>query len=142
MCKIILYEKRKMSTINSNTLQGYPIALQPSKSGNGNSRSPLIELRRVVKVYKTAAGDYPALKGISLKVYPGEFLGIIGKSGAGTGSPSCQPTEFPLRSQTSTCFTRGMPPETRYGPSFVTWIRAFPIFPLFGIIIPRENAES
>jgi putative ABC transport system ATP-binding protein len=42
-----------------------------------------IQLRQVVKVYRTAAGDFTALKGISLDIYRGEFLGIIGKSGAG-----------------------------------------------------------
>jgi len=54
-----------------------PVALDPSRP------NPLIRLRGVVKVYKTAAGDFQALKGIDLDVYPGEFLGIIGKSGAG-----------------------------------------------------------
>ena len=44
---------------------------------------PLIELRQVVKVYTTAAGDYPALRGVSATVSAGEFLGILGKSGAG-----------------------------------------------------------
>ncbi|MGE5251200.1 MAG: ABC transporter ATP-binding protein [Bacteroidota bacterium] len=42
-----------------------------------------IELRQVVKIYSTAAGDFPALRGISAQVRRGEFLGIIGKSGAG-----------------------------------------------------------
>jgi putative ABC transport system ATP-binding protein len=37
----------------------------------------------VVKVYETAAGEFPALRGISVDIYPGEFLGVIGKSGAG-----------------------------------------------------------
>ena len=45
--------------------------------------APLITLRGVTKAYQTAAGDFLALKGINLEVYPGEFLGIIGKSGAG-----------------------------------------------------------
>ena len=44
---------------------------------------PLIQLRQVYKVYETAAGDFPALRGISADIYPGEFLGVIGKSGAG-----------------------------------------------------------
>lgn len=44
---------------------------------------PLIDLRDVVKVYSTAAGDFPALKGINMQVGAGEFVGIIGKSGAG-----------------------------------------------------------
>ena len=39
---------------------------------------PLIELRQVVKVYQTAAGEFPALKGISAHIYPGEFVGVIG----------------------------------------------------------------
>ncbi len=37
----------------------------------------------MVKVYSTAAGDFPALRGVSAQVHQGEFLGIIGKSGAG-----------------------------------------------------------
>lgn len=45
--------------------------------------SPLLRLRAVVKVYKTAGGDFLALRGIDLDVYPGEFVGILGKSGAG-----------------------------------------------------------
>ena len=47
------------------------------------SPSSLIEMRDVVKVYSTAAGDFPALKSINLQVETGEFLGIVGKSGAG-----------------------------------------------------------
>ena len=44
---------------------------------------PLIEMRDVVKVYSTAAGEFTALKGINMQVGTGEFVGIIGKSGAG-----------------------------------------------------------
>jgi putative ABC transport system ATP-binding protein len=44
---------------------------------------PLIEMRDVVKVYSTAAGDFSALKRINLQVGKGEFVGVIGKSGAG-----------------------------------------------------------
>src|ERR1044071_10373005 len=43
----------------------------------------LIEMRDVVKVYATAAGEFNALKGINMQVGKGEFVGIIGKSGAG-----------------------------------------------------------
>ncbi len=48
-----------------------------------NNERPIIELRDVVKVYSTAAGDFTALNGINLAVQRGEFLGILGKSGAG-----------------------------------------------------------
>jgi putative ABC transport system ATP-binding protein len=43
----------------------------------------LIRLRGIVKVYHSVSGDFQALKGIDLDVHPGEFVGIIGKSGAG-----------------------------------------------------------
>ena len=46
-------------------------------------RQLLIEMRDVVKVYTTAAGEFNALKGINMQVGAGEFVGIIGKSGAG-----------------------------------------------------------
>ena len=55
---------------------------QPA-SGNGRAGEPLIRLRGVVKSYQTAAGEFQALRSIDLDVHPGEFLGIIGKSGAG-----------------------------------------------------------
>ncbi|HSO11451.1 MAG TPA: ABC transporter ATP-binding protein [Anaerolineales bacterium] len=47
------------------------------------STQPLIEMRDVVKVYSTAAGDFTALKGVNMQVGLSEFVGIIGKSGAG-----------------------------------------------------------
>ena len=47
------------------------------------SSQPLITVRQAVKAYKTPAGDFFALKGIDAEFYPGEFIGILGKSGAG-----------------------------------------------------------
>ena len=43
----------------------------------------IVELRNVNKSYKTAVGDYPALKNINLQIDTGEFVSIIGKSGSG-----------------------------------------------------------
>ena len=43
----------------------------------------VVELRDLYKYYKTAAGDFPALKGINLVIERGEFLALVGKSGAG-----------------------------------------------------------
>lgn len=53
------------------------------KNGNGSSNSHIIDLRDVHKYYKTAIGDYHALKSVDLQINPGEFVSIIGKSGSG-----------------------------------------------------------
>ncbi len=51
---------------------------------NYGGRNPLlIQLARVGKVYSNTAGDFPALKEITVDIHQGEHLGIIGKSGAG-----------------------------------------------------------
>jgi len=47
------------------------------------STQHLIDMRNVVKVYATAAGEFHALKGINMQVGKDEFVGIVGKSGAG-----------------------------------------------------------
>ena len=46
-------------------------------------KAPIIELRDVNKYYKTAAGDFQALKSIDLQINAGEFVSVIGKSGSG-----------------------------------------------------------
>jgi len=43
----------------------------------------LVDLRQVVKTYRSTAGDFTALKGIDLKEGGHEFVSIIGKSGSG-----------------------------------------------------------
>ncbi len=50
---------------------------------NGGGNPPMIELRDVQKSYKSAAGDFLALKCIDLHINAGEFVSIIGKSGSG-----------------------------------------------------------
>jgi ABC-type lipoprotein export system ATPase subunit len=48
-----------------------------------NGSEHLIDLRQVVKTYRSAAGDFMALKGVDLQVDSGEFVAVIGKSGSG-----------------------------------------------------------
>lgn len=43
----------------------------------------LIELRRVVKTFKNAAGEFTVLKGIDAAFREGEFVSVVGRSGSG-----------------------------------------------------------
>jgi putative ABC transport system ATP-binding protein len=66
---------------NRDKTQAAPPVLSPEPGRDGSE--PLIRLRGIKKVYQTAAGELEALKGIDLDVYPGEFVAVLGKSGAG-----------------------------------------------------------
>src|SRR5436309_7631060 len=51
---------------------------------NGSQQLPVIAVRDLTKTYILGGKTYvPALQGVSLDVYPGEFLAIMGPSGSG-----------------------------------------------------------
>ncbi len=45
--------------------------------------SPILELRNIIRAYKTGDTVFQALKGVSCTIYPGEFVSITGPSGSG-----------------------------------------------------------
>lgn len=64
----------------------FTIPLTKANDASGKSIAtthPIINLHNVNKSYKTAVGDYPALKDVDLQINAGEFVSIIGKSGSG-----------------------------------------------------------
>ena len=54
-----------------------------TKHSNGSGNEYQIEMRDVIKTFKTAAGPFTALKSVNLRVNKGEFVAVIGKSGSG-----------------------------------------------------------
>jgi putative ABC transport system ATP-binding protein len=47
------------------------------------SSQPLIRMEKIVKSFKTAAGEFIVLKGIDACIDRGEFVSVVGKSGSG-----------------------------------------------------------
>jgi putative ABC transport system ATP-binding protein len=52
-------------------------------TGMPETPQPLIDLSRVTKVYGHGEGAVHALRGIDLRIYPGEFVAVMGPSGGG-----------------------------------------------------------
>src|ERR1700690_1628460 len=55
----------------------------PAKEAENQTKDYLIDLRRVVKTFESAAGPMTALQGIVLQLNSGDFIAVIGKSGSG-----------------------------------------------------------
>jgi len=53
--------------------------LEKAQSKDGS----LIRLRKLVKIFSNAAGDFTVLKGIDADFKEGEFIAVVGKSGSG-----------------------------------------------------------
>ncbi|HUD20313.1 MAG TPA: ABC transporter ATP-binding protein [Patescibacteria group bacterium] len=46
-------------------------------------REPVIHLKNIIKSYHLGDSDYQALKGITIEIFEGEFVAIMGPSGSG-----------------------------------------------------------
>jgi putative ABC transport system ATP-binding protein len=62
-----------------------PAEKQPAYAApvNAQGRKAVIDVRGITKIYKMGDIEVPALRGVDLRVYEGEFVSIMGPSGSG-----------------------------------------------------------
>jgi peptide/nickel transport system ATP-binding protein len=56
---------------------------RPLAGAPGHATAPGVRVRDLTVVYKTPAGELPAVGGVSLAIEPGTITGIVGESGSG-----------------------------------------------------------
>ena len=59
------------------------VALECSKQGNCMMQKDVIEVSHLYKEYQTAAGPFPVLKDVNLRIGQGDYVAIMGPSGSG-----------------------------------------------------------
>ena len=64
--------------VTNNEVETTDAASQPLENA-----PPLIQLERIHKIYSSGDVEMHALRGVSMNIYPGEFVAIMGTSGSG-----------------------------------------------------------
>jgi putative ABC transport system ATP-binding protein len=59
------------------------LAARRRKRRNENMSTPVIQLRELVRTYKTGEVEVKAVRGVTLDIHRGEFVAIMGSSGSG-----------------------------------------------------------
>lgn len=65
------------------TMEWFRHKFRPDSGQTELRGGAVIRMQKIVKKFKTSAGDITVLKGIDTAFYPSEFVGVIGKSGSG-----------------------------------------------------------
>lgn len=78
-----IHRRRKTNNLQAAYATGQKPAITTSRPLSLDGNGTMIKLQDVAKAYQTPAGNFHALKNISVSIDHNEFLCIVGKSGAG-----------------------------------------------------------